>query len=275
MDEFDAMGMGGAFDPASLAFDVPMPTAADESLFEGVQATAALSAPIRVMDDPGSIMPGIELPADVGPSVPTPAPMAEEGASLALGGMPDIVPEAPDPFGGSLALDGGDAPESPAAFSVAPLAPPSDAPAASEGFGLSLGGLPGIGLPASPEAPFAGVSMAPEEAFDLQLALAPPEPSQEGFAAASDAPLSASVGAYASTPNDFQSIGHLRQMDAISTQLFGPLGGAADPGSAARPSGSSVVIQNLHLPGARAGDVLSDLLSMSTGTEADLSGLGV
>lgn len=272
MDDLD-LGDMGVFDPAQMAFDVPMPTPADESLFDGVQASAYVSAPIRTMDDPGSYAPGFELPTDQGPASSPDVQMSDEGEAFGMSELPMVIAEAPEPYGGDFAQPGNYESESPAAFAAAFSSLPSDAPGAAEGIGMALGDLPPISLPLGPEAPFAGVSMAPEEAFDLQLALAPPEPSQEGFAGASEAPHSAPVGAYASDLSSGSSMGQLRQMEALSTQLFGPLG--VDGGGAAPASsrGNSISIQNLNLPAARANDVIAGLLSASSGTEMDLSGL--
>lgn len=269
------MGETGIFDPAQMAFDVPMPTSADESVFDAVQASALVSTPIRMMDDPGSIVPGIELPADQGP-IPSPdVTMAPEGDSFMLGELPMVVPETSPGFDGLFSQEGSPDVESPTVFAEAFSSPAVDSPVASEGVSVMLGGLPGVGIPMAPQSPFAGVSMAPEEAFDLQLALSPPEPSQEGFAGASDAPLSAPVGAYASILGEAPSIGHLRQMEALSTQLFGPLGSDASPGGGAGGGrGAGVTIQNLNLPAADASSVIDQLLSMSNGTEADISALG-
>jgi hypothetical protein len=198
-------------------------------------------------------------------------PMSAEGVSAELGEIPAVTPQIPDPVGAFYSNEGGGY-ESPQAFTIAAPAPASDAPVAAPGESAMLGGLPTINLPMAPEAPFAGASLPPEEAFDLAL-VAPPAPSQEGFPSASDAPLSMPVGAYASLPSDFQSVGQLREMEMRSTQIFGPLASESSSRSGGG-SGGGIHIENLHLPSARGVDFVNDLLSQSTGTEADLSGLG-
>lgn len=262
----------GAFDPASMAFDIPEPTSADVAGFEGVQAAAASSAPIASLEEPAADFGGFSLPTDTGTSPGFEGMMAGDAEGMSLGMIPSVTPEIPDPAGAAYSDEGGGY-ESPSALISAPSAPSSMAPMSSDAFGLTLGSLPGIEPPGPTESPFAGASLPPEEAFDLQMALAPPTPSQEGFSAASDAPAAASVGAWASMPGAYQGVDQFRTMEALSTQAFGPLGGDGG-GGGSRGSSSSVVVQNLHLPAAKTQDVLAELMAMSTGTDFDLSGLG-
>lgn len=270
MDDLD-VGDLGAFDPASMAFDIPEPTAADAAAFEGVQAAAMSSQPLSLLEAPGADIGSFSLSTDVGTSPAFSGDMAEDAIGMSLGGIPEVTPEVPDLAGAAYSDDGGGY-ESPAAFSVAPVAPPSDAPMSQDAMGASLGMLPPLEPPMDAPSPFAGVSLAPEEAFDLQMALAPPPPSQEGFSAASDAPTASPVGAWAMSPGSYASADQLRVLDNLSSQAFGPLGEGGAPGS--RSSSSQVTIHNLHLPAAKAFDALSEVMAMSTGTEFDLSGLG-
>ncbi len=269
MDEFD-IGELGNIDAASMAFDIPMPNEADQATFEAAQSISAAGFSLAVTPDMAASAPASMAPVDVGMADSIDMPMAPEGFSAELGEIPQVTPQIPDPVGANYSDEGGGY-ESPAAFTIAAPAPASDAPTAASGEASMLGGLPSINLPMNPEAPFAGVSLPPEEAFDLSL-VAPPAPSQEGFPSASDAPMSMPVGAYASLSSDFQSIGHLRDMEMRSTQIFGPLASEASS-RAGGGSGGGVHIEHLHLPSARGVDFVNDLLSQSTGTEADLSGL--
>lgn len=270
MDEFD-IGELGNIDAASMAFDIPMPNEADQATFEAAQSISATTFSLASTPDMAASAPASMAPVDVGMADAVNVPMALEGFSEELGEIPSVTPQVPDPTGAVYSDEGGGY-ESPQAFSIASPAPPSDAPMAAPGEGLSLGGLPFINLPSAPDSPFAGASLPPEEAFDLSL-VAPPPPSQEGFPSASDAPMSMPVGAYASLASDFQSVGQLREMEMRSTQIFGPLASEATSRSGGG-SGGGVHIENLHLPSARGIDFVNDLLSQSTGTEADLSGLG-
>lgn len=270
MDDLD-VGDLGAFDPAAMAFDIPEPTPADAAAFEGVQAAAASAQSLNLLEAPGADVGMFSLTNDVGTSPAFEGQMASDAEGMSLGGMPEITPEMPDLAGAAYSEDGGGY-ESPAAFSIAPAAPVSDAPMSQDAMGMSLGGLPALEAPMGPGSPFAGVALPPEEAFDLQMALAPPPPAQEGFSAASDAPTASPVGAWASSPGSYAGIDQLRALDNLSSQVFGPLGEGGG-GAGGRGGSNSVVIHNLHLPSAKAQDALSEVMAMSTGTDFDLSAL--
>ena len=271
MDNLD-IGDLGAFDPAAMAFDIPLPTPADEASMESADVSASvLSSTAMIEACEGFAGNLVSTGTDMAPPPAFDAPMSGDADTFSLGSIPEITPELADPAGAAYSDDGGGY-ESPAAFSS--MAPPSfsDAPLTSDPQSFGLGGLAPIGLPMASMSPFAGASLPPEEAFDLSMALAPPEPSQEGFSGASDAPMSSAVSAWASGPGDYAGVNRLHTLEAMSIQALGPLGGDAPAGASGGRS-ASVVIQNLHLPAVKAADAMNDILAMSTGTEADLSGI--
>lgn len=271
MENLD-IGDLGAFDPAFMAFDIPLPTPADEAAMESADVSASVvSSTAMIEASEGFAGNLVSTGTDMTPPPAFDAPMSADAESLSLGAIPEVTPDLTDPAGAAYSEDGGGY-ESPSAFSS--MVPPafSDAPLTSDPQSFGLGGLAPIGLPMAPMSPFAGASLPPEEAFDLSMALAPPEPSQEGFAGASDAPMSSTVSAWAPGVGEYAGVHRLHTLEAMSIQALGPLGGDAPAGAPGGRSGG-IVIQNLHLPAAKAADAMNELLAMSTGTEADLSGI--
>ena len=267
-----AIGDMGAMDPFGLAVDIPEP---DLPGADGMDATLA---------GPGG--PAASL-ADVGLAPAAASVRVDDGVGAAFSGQMDTVGFAAESLGGLPPLEVPDAPRSPDAFSAdsspAPvpqayaspgLAALSDAPASQEGLAGGLSALQGLEPPAPPSPAFAGVATAPDEFLDLQLALSPPEPSQEGFSAASEAPMGGPTGALGiEGPGPYAGLSRA-MAESISTQAWGAPGASAAPAAGGRGAGASIHVENLHLPATSSNEMLDQLLSTAPDlTSADLSGL--
>ena len=164
------------------------------------------------------------------------APFASDAQGTVLGGLPPFDPPAPADFlqsGGDIVQDA---------------------------QGVALGNLPYLEPPAAPDPTFSPVTMGAPEFLDLQMALSPPEPSQEGFAGASEAPMPSSH----SIPNmsvGEHSTGSLMSMsEAISEKVWGPSGVSSAQDTSGRSGGMPVRIENLHLQADNPNEFLDGLL---------------
>jgi hypothetical protein len=262
-------------DSSGLSLEAPAPMMPSDADTEMVTMASAMT---------NFAMSGL---SSVGPE-PSGAPDSSEGLSGVFDGALDVASVAGDFLGGGASFDAPtpdpapasfvsppEQPDSPTAFS-SPGPPPDSAsvPMASEGFGgFHLGSLD-VGLPPAAGADAPGVVVDQQELMNFQLSLVPPDPVEETFPVSVDAPASASAPAYASSPGDYQASARLGELEAISERAFGPVGSSHEAVGRGAAAGHSVTIQNLHLPAARGAQFLDELLAYSTGTNADLTGLG-
>ena len=272
MGEDLAIGDMGAMDPFGLAVDIPEP---DLPGADGMDATlAGPGGPAASLADVGLAPAAAFVRVDEGVGASFSGQMDTVGfASMSLGSLPSLevpdAPRTPDVF----SAESTPAPV-PQAYSSPGVAALSDAPVSQEGLAGGLSQLQGLEPPAPPLAPFAGVSTAPDEFLDLQLALSPPEPSQEGFSAASEAPMSGPSGTLGiEGPGPYAGLSR-SMAESISTQAWGGMGAGAAGGGVAAGRGASIHVENLHLPAASTNEMLDQLLSTAPDlTSADLSGL--
>jgi len=272
MGEFD-IGDMGSVDPFGLPLEVPEPQLMDDS---GMAASAASL--------PGGFTASL---AEVGLGGSGASISVADGVGASFGGSLDVMAFSGDLLGGLPGLEEAPSPPSdqpfvpdasaapgPSAFSAPGDAAFSDAPVTMDSVGVALGELPDLQPPPSPEPAFAGVSMAPSELFDLQMALTPPEPSQEGFSQASDAPMPASTPISSIMAPEHSTTSLLAMSEMISEKAWGPFASAAAE-APSRASGPSVQIQNLHLPAVSSSEFLDELLGAAPGlTNSNLSALG-
>lgn len=274
MDDF-ALGDLGMMDSSGLSIEAPAPMMPSDADSEMATMASAMT---------NFAMSGL---SSVGPE-PSGAPDSSEGLSGVFDGALDVASVSGDFLGGVAPVDAPspdpapasfvappEQPASPTAFSSPGLPPDSASVAmASEGFGgFHLGSID-VGLPPAPSADAPGVVVDQQELMNFQLALVPPEPVEEVFPTSVDAPASAGAPAYASSPGDYQASARLGELEALSERAFGPVGASHETAGRGAAAGHSVVIQNLNLPAARGAEFLDDLLAYSSGTNADLSGLG-
>jgi len=272
MDEDFSIGDMGAIDPFGFAIDVPEPSL---SSADGIDASMA---------GPGGV--GASL-ADLGLASSAAPVNISDGVSAAFSGELEATAFAADSLGSLPQIEAPNAPAgpeafsseafpagSPAAFASPGMASLSDAPTSQEGIPSGLSGLPGVEPPLPPAPAFAGVATAPEEFLDLQMALSPPPPSQEGFPAASDAPMAAPAGSLGlESPGAYGGMS-LAMAESISLAAWGAPAGHEAAVAPGRASGASVHIENLHLPATSSNEMLDQLLGKSSDlTNADLSGL--
>lgn len=260
-----------ALEPVNLALDIPMPTEADQAAFEGVQASAFAADAMATIPDMGASSLPAAMTVEQFTADAFDPPVAQEAMGEGLGALPPVQLDLPPAAADLYAMEEA-APESPPTDVAAFPAPLSDAPAASEAFGAMLGGVPDLALPGPTESPFAGAFLPPEEIFDLQLAVPPPPPAQEGFGAVSDAPQVDGVEAWAREDSRSGPSGFMAAFQEMSATVFGPMA-SADGGSRSRAGGATVHVENLHLPAAKASDAVAELLALSSGTHFDLGGL--
>lgn len=284
MDEDLAIGDLGMVDPLGQILDVPEPTIENP---EGVDAAVL---------GPGGV--GATM-ADLGLSAGAVAMSTEEGLSgsfqgesvaMSLGadglGFLPPVPDAPDPESPSAysadpapsipsfpSAPPGEASFAQAAFVPEASSPSSMAPAVDTALGGMADPLPMVEPPAPQDPVFAGVGSTPEEMFDLEMALTPPEPAQEGFSAASDAPA-APLAPQPSVASLSAPVGlSLAMAQAISVETWA---GSAAPAAATGgkgAAGASIHVENLHLPAANSNEFIDQLLGGAPDlTNADLSG---
>lgn len=270
-----SIGDMGMMDPMGLAFDVPAPSLPDDNGMAAANAgpgglTATLAeiglsssgSPVGVFDGVASSFSGN---MDV-------AAFSAEG----LGGLPPLAPPPPSSGPEAFTPEAIAAP-GPSTFSESGEAGFSTAAMSSEGVAGGLFALPAVEPPAPPMPSFAGVVTAPSELLDLQMALTPPEPSQEGFSGASDAPLvspASSIGVLAGGEHSNMS---LAMAQSISDRVWGPTAvpGSFSSGGHESSGRPSIQIQNLHLPATNPNQMLDQLLASAPDlTNADLSRIG-
>ena len=272
MGDFD-IGDMGSVDQFGLPVDIPEPQLMDDS---GMAAGAASL--------PGGFTASL---AEVGLGAAGAAIAVEDGAGSGFSGSLDVMAFSGDQLGSLPGLEEAPPPavdqpftpdaqasSGPMAFSAPGDAAFSDAPATMDAAGVALGGLPDLEPPPAPDPSFAGVNMAPSELLDLQMTLTPPEPSQEGFSQASDAPMPGSFSIPSIASSEHQASSLFSASHEISDRVWGPMASSAVE-SSSRASGRGVHIENLHLPAASSNELLDQLLGAAPGlSNSDLSALG-
>lgn len=302
MSDLD-IGDMGAVDEFGLPIEVPVPQLADDQEMSmlsggpGAAFTASLAeaglaasaAPVTVEDGLGMAFgAGLDIAAFSGEQ---------------LGSVPQFEAPLPDAAGGAFVPD---ALPVPAPIPVAPAGETSfsDAPFASEAQGVTIGGLPDFELPAvsdfmasggtpvqdaqgfalgslpflepppAPDLTFSPVTMGAPEVLDLQMALSPPEPSQEGFGSVSDAPMPPPASLSPISVGEHSTSAMLAMSEAISERVWGSSSLNAGDGVRGAPVGASVRIENLHLQADNSNEFLDQLIgSCPELTNSNLSAL--
>lgn len=273
MDDF-AIGDMGVVDQFGLAAEIPSPQILDDA----DMSTAAISGP-------GGLSASM---AEVGLAPSAASLFTQEGIAGVFGGSLDVPVFGSETLGSLPGIESPGAPSAevayipdaqpalgPSAFSSPGGAAFSDAPFASDGSSASLGAVMPIDLPSPPGSPFAGATSSPAELLDLQLALTPPEPSQEGFPGASDAPMPAAGSSFAAPFGGEHSSTALMAMSAsISEKVWGS-SSPSGSSSSSKSTGPSISIQNLHLPAASPREFTDQLLASAPDlSNSNLSALG-
>lgn len=275
MDEDLAIGDLGVVDGMGSLLDIPDPTIVSGDEAASMMASTPPGSPGASMVDMGFTGSAVVAASEegfggsFGGGMAEPAPFGEVAQ-----GLPFLEPPPPAPAPPAFSEDGvAFAPSFPAAESGASSR--ADFTPSEEGFTSSLLGLPMLEAPLRPESPFAGIAAPPDEFLDLQMAMTPPEPSQEGFAAMSDAPFAAPAPAMARDSLPGSSGLTLAAAQAIASEAWsGSFGSGPSGAGGGRVGGSQVTIQNLHLPAANPQEFYDQMLAQSPDqTNADLSGL--
>lgn len=274
MDEDLAIGDLGVTDGAGSLVDVPDPTMVPDDEAASIMASTAPGSPGASMVDMGFTGAAVISASEEGVAGSFGGNFSEDAPfGGSSGGLPFLEPPPPPPVPQAFSEDGvAFAPSFPAAESGASSR--ADFTPSQEGFSSSLLGLPMLEAPMRPDSPFAGVAVPPDEFLDLQMAMTPPEPSQEGFAAASDAPFAAPAPMLAHDSLPGAGGLTLAMAQAVATDAWsGSMASGGSPGGRSG-GGQQLTIQNLHLPAANPQEMFDQLLAHAPDqTNADLSGL--
>lgn len=200
----------------------------------------------------------------------------EAFGSPSFGGLPDVFAPQPDSIG-SVSVPEAMPSVGPGTYATTEFPDSPDFSPVQDGQAGGMGNLPGIDVPTPQPLAFEGPSASVDELIDMQLSIAPPEPTRLDLAMAPDPPdLVAPNFSVAAAVGEHQERS-LRALQQTSLDAFGPLGtfGESSSGAGASPGPSmSISIQNLHLPGTKASQAMGELLALSrTGTHLDISGL--
>jgi len=268
------IGEMGLVDDLGMSFPVPEPMIDDSP--DSVAAALALPAgsPMPMVDQP-SFLGGLSLPSleGFGDSFSgTTMATAFDGAGA------DQIPEITIPLPGELGelgiMEPMSDPNGPQAFAALSTQDAPQIPSASVGLSAGFGELPYISIPEVGSPTFRDVGASVEDVMDFQLSLAPPEPSAEGFAAASDAPVAAPAPGIQASDVESRMAMQMRSLENVAAAAFGPLGTFGPDGSPQGGPSQTIHVHNLSLPAVNGREFTGSLLALSsTGSRGDLSGL--